>query len=105
MDIVDATSPVLYAALNALSSSALPGVPSSFALPRPQPSPLPHAPSRISIGTRSGFLVFSVDPLQRLYQSEHGGCAIVAVLDNTPLVYCAGSGEHPSSDARVVQVR
>lgn len=49
-------------------------------------------------------MIFQVDPFQRLYRSDSGGCSIVQVLDEKPLVITVGSGEHITCSRRIVKL-
>jgi len=60
--------------------------------------------TRICVGTKTGFLIYNIDPFKRLYKSEQGGCSIVEVLEDTPLVATVGTGEHPTSSRRLVKI-
>lgn len=62
--------------------------------------------TRICVGTKVGFFVYQIDPFKCLYKSENmpGGCAIVEVLENTPIVCIVGSGAHPTSSRRRVHL-
>eukprot|EP01127_Copromyxa_protea_P005270 TRINITY_DN15222_c0_g1_i1.p1 TRINITY_DN15222_c0_g1~~TRINITY_DN15222_c0_g1_i1.p1 ORF type:complete len:373 (-),score=43.64 TRINITY_DN15222_c0_g1_i1:97-1215(-) len=79
MEIKDPVGPLLYASFNMQST-------------------------RLCVGTRTGFMIFQVDPFQRLFRSDTGGCSIVQVLDEKPLVVTVGSGEHITSSRRVVKL-
>jgi hypothetical protein len=49
-------------------------------------------------------MIFQVDPFQRLYRADTGGCSIVQALDEKPLVVTVGSGEHVTCSRRVVKL-
>eukprot|EP01128_Nolandella_sp_AFSM9_P012186 TRINITY_DN9032_c0_g1_i1.p1 TRINITY_DN9032_c0_g1~~TRINITY_DN9032_c0_g1_i1.p1 ORF type:complete len:369 (-),score=45.08 TRINITY_DN9032_c0_g1_i1:214-1320(-) len=60
--------------------------------------------TRLCLGTKTGFLIFNLNPFKKLYQADIGGCSLVDNLGNTPLVYCVGAGLKRNSDPRLVQV-
>lgn len=49
-------------------------------------------------------MIFQVDPFQRLHRSDSGGCSLVQMLDEKPLVITVGSGEHITSSRRIVKL-
>uniref|UniRef100_A0A6B2L7M6 Uncharacterized protein n=1 Tax=Arcella intermedia TaxID=1963864 RepID=A0A6B2L7M6_9EUKA len=60
--------------------------------------------TRICVGTKKGFLIYSIDPFKCLYKSEQGGCSIVEILDETSIVATVGTGDHPTSSRRLVKI-
>jgi len=61
--------------------------------------------TRICVGTKAGFLVYRTEDFERVWKKEvPGGCAIVDVLDDTFVVAIVGTGNHPTSSRRHVQV-
>jgi len=60
--------------------------------------------SRICVGTRTGFILYKVDPFDKIFSRDDGGCSIVNVVDDSTLVAVAGSGDHPSNSRRIVRL-
>lgn len=49
-------------------------------------------------------MIFQVDPFQRLCTANTGGCSLVQILDEKPLVVTVGSGEHITCSRRIVKL-
>ncbi|KAJ1990536.1 autophagy protein [Dimargaris cristalligena] len=60
--------------------------------------------SCISVGTRNGYKIYNCDPFGKCYSREDHGVGLVEMLYCTSLIAVVGSGDHPSSSPRRLQL-
>ncbi|KAJ1963294.1 autophagy protein [Dispira parvispora] len=60
--------------------------------------------SCISVGTRNGYKIYNCDPFGKCYSREDHGVGIVEMLYCTSLIAVVGSGDHPASSPRRLQL-
>lgn len=61
--------------------------------------------SCLAIGTSNGFRIYNCEPFGLCYEKEEqGGIGLIQMLFSTSLVGIVGTGEHPSSSPRKLQL-
>ncbi|KAI8899461.1 WD40-repeat-containing domain protein [Globomyces pollinis-pini] len=60
--------------------------------------------SCISVGTRTGYKIYTCEPFGKCYGKRGGGIGIAEMLFSTSLIALVGAGEHPSFSPRRLQI-
>jgi autophagy-related protein 18 len=60
--------------------------------------------SCISLGTRTGYKIYTCDPFGKCYGKRGGGLGIASMLFCTSLIALVGAGEHPQFSPRRLQI-
>ena len=60
--------------------------------------------SCFSLGTRSGYQIYTCEPFGKCYSKQGGGIGIAEMLFCTSLIALVGAGEHPSFSPRKLQI-
>ncbi|KAJ3322591.1 autophagy protein [Boothiomyces sp. JEL0866] len=60
--------------------------------------------SCVSVGTRTGYKIYTCEPFGKCYGKQTGGIGIAEMLFCTSLIALVGAGEHPSLSPRKLQI-